>query len=209
MKKRKRGREKSGGYRRDGGRRKREKGNKEISLGVACYYEGGGGKRRRSLCRGCLVGSSEAPTRCLTAFVWYFINTSANYFPFFLPDARPGLAQQKESGMRPYTSSPVPRCSLFLSLSLSVSRTYLGSPRYRMRMCTHSTSHAHPPRVKADTLDRVFKSAGKKGPVEPKWRANLRVASSVNAQVASRCRVCTHSVQTGYIVSSRIDRIGE
>lgn len=41
-------------------------------------------KRRRGLCRGCLVGSSEAPTRCPTAFVWYFINTSANYFPFFV-----------------------------------------------------------------------------------------------------------------------------
>lgn len=192
--------EKSGGYRRDGGRRKREKRNKEISLGVACYYEGGGGKRRRSLCRGCLVGSSEAPTRCLTAFVWYFINTSANYFPFFLPDARPGLAQQKESGMRPYTSSPVPRCSLFLSLCLSNISRVTEIPH--ANVCTHSTSHAHPPRVKADTLDRVFESAGKKGPVEPKWRANLRVASSVNAQVASRCRVCTHSVQTGYIVSS-------
>jgi len=143
MKKRKRGREKSGGYRRNGGRRKREKGNKEISLGVACYYEGGGGKRRRSLCRGCLVGSSEAPTRCLTAFVWYFINTSANYFPFFLPDARPGLAQQKESGMRPYTSSPVPRCSLFLSLSLSRSLEHISGHRDTACECVRIVPRTH------------------------------------------------------------------
>lgn len=51
------------------------------------------GKRRRGLCRGCLVGSSEAPTRCPTAFVWYFINTSANYFPFFTGQFRSGIGE--------------------------------------------------------------------------------------------------------------------
>lgn len=52
-----------------------------------------GGKWRRGLCRGCLVGSSEAPTRCPTAFVWYFINTSANYFPFFTGQFRSGIGE--------------------------------------------------------------------------------------------------------------------
>lgn len=71
------------------------------SSGCSGYRRTRKRKRRRGLCRGCLVGSSEAPTRCPTAFVWYFINTSANYFPFFV---RPGRFRSR-IGNAPYKSA--------------------------------------------------------------------------------------------------------
>lgn len=94
------------------------------------------------MCRGCLVGSSEAPTRCPTASVWYFINTSANYFPFFA-----GLGQFRSGiGNAPYKS----RCASFLaSVASSVERAGGGCPPARRRMCarvrlcTHTRQSGH------------------------------------------------------------------
>jgi len=120
--------------------RGRERRNKEISwssllLRRRIRRE----KRRRSLCRGCLVGSSEAPTGCPTAFVWYFINTSANYFPFFTSQFRSGIGEctlQARSVESPRASRSAFRAA--------------GRPRYapyksanvRKCVCTRTRMHA-------------------------------------------------------------------
>lgn len=120
--------------------RERERRNKEISLRVACYYEGGGRKRRRSLCRGCLVGSSEAPTRCPTAFVWYFINTSANYFPFFYR-TRGRVSRSKRN--RECVLIQARRYRDALSLSFSLSSTSQVTEIPRANVCTRMVPRTH------------------------------------------------------------------
>lgn len=147
-----------------------------------------GGKRRRGLCRGCLVGSSEAPTQCPTAFVWYFINTSANYFPFFT-GASTGLVA--ESGMH-LTST---RCVLLSRIARACAsprkaagrlyryRAYVqASRRYCANVCTRERTHSHRlcwQKKKKDTVGRTVSEL-------------LRICEQHQrvARIILRCRVC-------------------
>lgn len=124
------------------------------------------GKRRRGLCRGCLVGSSEAPTRCPTAFVWYFINTSANYFPFFLT-GRSFVAESGNAPYKPRALSRDPRSHpLFEQLAAQDTRRRsectqmyanactLGHACTRPRKCVHTRAGLLPARKKGTVEER-------------------------------------------------------
>jgi len=139
--------------------REREKRNKEISWSSLLLRRREGGKRRRGLCRGCLVGSSEAPTRCPTAFVWYFINTSANYFPFFT------VQFVAESGNAPYKPT---RSSLLSRFSICFSCSWPPKIRAYKPANVRTDTHA---RTRVSAYTRLYLAARKR---KKKVRSEVR-----------------------------------
>lgn len=154
-----------------------------------------GGKRRRGLCRGCLVGSSEAPTRCPTAFVWYFINTSANYFPFFTGQFRSGIGEctLQARSVRPplaplsvrFSSSWPPKIRAYKPANV---RKYT---RMRVRTDTHARNTHARGRVSAYSRPSLAarKRKGKKGRGDGRSSVQIceRYHVGRNAEIASRC----------------------